>query len=43
VIPAIITPFQAAVAELYWGRSWTFLSAAQVQEALDWWFKEVEE
>lgn len=35
MIPYAITPSQAAIAESYWGKSWTFLSADQVQEALD--------
>lgn len=38
MIPCIITPFQAAIAEVYWGKSWTYLNGEQVQEALDWWF-----
>ncbi len=38
MIPHIITPLQAEIAELYWGRPWSFLSASQVQEALDWWY-----
>jgi hypothetical protein len=36
--PVVITPFQAWVAEVYWGRHWTYLSGAQVQHALDWYF-----
>jgi hypothetical protein len=37
MIPMAITREQATIAEFYWGKSWTFLSADQVQEALDWW------
>jgi len=37
MIPAIVTDEQRVIAEFYWGKSWTFLSADQVQEALDWW------
>lgn len=37
MIPMIITPLQAWIAELYWGKSWTCLTGIQVQEALDWW------
>jgi hypothetical protein len=40
MIPYIITPFQARIAELYWGKDWTHLSVFQVQEALDWWYDE---
>lgn len=36
MIPHVITPHQARIAEAYWGTSWTFLNASQVQEALDW-------
>lgn len=39
MIPHIITPLQAEIAELYWGVHWTSLSASQVQEALDWWYE----
>jgi hypothetical protein len=39
MIPHLITPFQAWVANLYWGRHWTELSAEQVQEALDWYYR----
>lgn len=38
MIPAVITPHQARIAEAYWGTSWTFLCAEQVQEALDWFY-----
>lgn len=38
MIPHVITEWQATIAEFYWGRHWTFLSAEQVQEALDWWY-----
>jgi hypothetical protein len=38
VIPHLITQRQAQIAFLYWGQSWTELSAEQVQEALDWWY-----
>lgn len=38
MVPTIITPFQARIAEYYWGVSWTFLNGEQVQEALDWYF-----
>ena len=38
MIPCVITPFQARIAEAYWGCSWTFLSGDQVQEALDWYY-----
>ena len=37
MIPHVITKHQAAIAEFYWSKSWTSLSAEQVQEALDWW------
>lgn len=38
MIPVVISPLQAWIAEVYWGRSWVFLSASQIQEALDWWY-----
>ena len=37
--PHVITPLQAELAGIYWGVSWTFLSASQIQEALDWWYE----
>lgn len=43
MIPYVITQTQAWIALIYWGRSWTDLSAAEVQEALDWWYGEEEE
>jgi hypothetical protein len=38
MIPHVITPQQAEIARIYWGKDWTYLSAEQVQEALDWWY-----
>lgn len=38
MIPHVITPYQARIAEAYWGTSWTNLSADQVQDALDWFY-----
>lgn len=38
MIPHTVTAKQADIACLYWGCDWTFLSAGQVQEALDWWY-----
>jgi hypothetical protein len=38
MIPFVITETQRWIAELYWGCSWTCLSAPQVQEALDWFY-----
>ena len=37
MIPHVITSTQVVIAEFYWNGSWTNLSAAEVQEALDWW------
>ena len=38
MVPYAITITQARIAEYYWQRSWTYLSAEQVQEALDWYY-----
>ena len=37
MIPHVITQEAVVIAEFYWGRSWTELSAEQVEKALDWW------
>lgn len=39
MIPHIITQEQARIARIYWGQDWTYLTADQVQEALDWWYE----
>lgn len=42
MIPYSITRMQADIAYIYWGIDWTYLSASEVQEALDWWYREEE-
>lgn len=37
MVPMVISEEARIIAEWYWGRSWTELSAAHVEEALAWW------